>query len=252
VPPDYFSRTGQLWGNPVYDWDTLRADGFGWWVRRIGRALESFDVVRIDHFRGLVAYWEVPAGARTAIGGKWVPVPSHDFFRALQGRFGELPVAAEDLGVITPDVREVMKDFGFPGMKVLLFAFGDDNADHTYLPHMYEENCVAYTGTHDNNTVRGWFEKEASKAHKKRVFKYIGREVNANDIHIEFMKLLLESRADTVVFPLQDVLGLGQETRMNRPATSGGNWLWRVRRELLTDATAAMIRNLSEKHGRVM
>lgn len=250
VPPDYFSKTGQLWGNPVYDWDALGAVGFDWWVRRMGQALHSFDIVRIDHFRGLVAYWEVPAGAKTAIGGQWVPVPSHDFFRTLQERFGELPVVAEDLGVITPDVREVMADFGFPGMKVLLFAFGDDNPDHPYLPHTYEENCVAYTGTHDNNTTRGWFEKEASQANRKRVFKYLGREAGADEVHIEFIRVLVESRADTVIFPLQDILGLGQEARMNVPGTTEDNWLWRVRPELLTDAPAGMIRNLCEKHGR--
>jgi 4-alpha-glucanotransferase len=240
-----------LWGNPVYDWEALRGDGFGWWVRRMERAFHSFDFVRIDHFRGLVAYWEVPAGAKTAIGGKWVPVPCREFFRTLQGRFGELRVVAEDLGVITPDVREVMGEFGFPGMKVLLFAFGDDNPDHPYLPHTYEQNCVAYTGTHDNNTVRGWFDNEAKKANRKRVFKYAGREVRAEEIHMEFMRLLVESPADTVIFPLQDVLGLGQDTRMNRPATSGGNWLWRVRPELFSEEAAARLRGLCEKHGRL-
>ncbi len=250
VPPDYFSRTGQLWGNPVYDWEALERSGFDWWVRRIERALGSFDIVRIDHFRGLVAYWEVPAEAKTAVSGKWAPVPAENFFSALQERFGELPVIAEDLGVITPDVREVMRRFGFAGMKVLLFAFGDDDPDHPYLPHTYEENCAAYTGTHDNNTVRGWFENEATKANRKRVFEYAGREVGADEIHIEFIRLLMESRADAVIFPLQDMLGLGQEARMNKPATCSGNWLWRILPEFLTGEAAEVIRSLSEKYGR--
>ena len=251
VPPDYFSRTGQLWGNPVYDWDALQTDGFGWWIRRMERAFQSFDVVRIDHFRGLVAFWEIPAGAKTAVGGNWAPVPSHDLFSTLQNRFGGLSVVAEDLGIITDEVQEVMNTFDIPGMKVLLFAFGDDNQDHPYLPHTYEENCVAYTGTHDNNTVRGWFEKEASKKHRKRVSRYVGRELSVEEVHVEFMRLLIESRADMVIFPLQDMLGLGQGARMNRPGTSQGNWLWRVCREALTDVAAEVLRSLCEKHGRL-
>jgi 4-alpha-glucanotransferase len=177
VPPDYFSRTGQLWGNPIYRWDALKQSGYAWWVERIRHALSLFDMIRIDHFRGFVGYWEVPAAEKTAVNGQWVEAPVNDFFETLRRHFPNLALIAEDLGLITPDVKEAMRRFGFPGMKVLLFAFGDNNPMQPYLPHTYDPNCVVYTGTHDNNTARGWFEGEAKPAERRRLIRYLGREV---------------------------------------------------------------------------
>lgn len=228
VPPDYFSATGQLWGNPLYDWDELKRHNFDWWIQRIERNLNVFDMVRIDHFRGLVGYWEVPATESTAIQGQWREAPAWDLFHRLNKRFPFLPVIAEDLGTITPDVREVMRHFKFPGMKVLLFAFGEDNPMHPYLPHTYEENYVVYTGTHDNNTVRGWIQNEAGPEEKKRLARYLGKEFTEKDIHWDFIRLAMMSVAFASIIPMQDVLGLGEEARMNRPARNEGNWEWRL------------------------
>jgi 4-alpha-glucanotransferase len=228
VPPDYFSRTGQLWGNPVYNWDVCKGTGFKWWLRRMEHTLSLYDIVRIDHLRGLVAYWEVPATETTAINGRWVEVPSKGFFDTMLRRFPDFPIIAEDLGVITPDVRELMNHYGFPGMKVLLFAFNEDNPEHPYLPHTYEPNCVVYTGTHDNDTVRGWFEHGARAEDKRRVSKYVGHDVGPADVSREFVTLAMKSPADKAITPLQDILGLGNEARMNTPATLNGNWAWRL------------------------
>ncbi len=250
VPPDYFSKTGQLWGNPVYDWEALKKTGYRWWIQRMEHILKLYDQVRIDHFRGLVAYWEVTAGEKTAAGGKWVQVPAEDFFLTLQKHFPLLPILAEDLGVITPDVKEIIRRFGFPGMKVLLFAFGEDKPDHPYLPHTYDKDCVVYTGTHDNNTVRGWFAREAGPAEKARLFKYLGKEVNEDEINWELIGLAMASVARTVIFPLPDVIGLGEEARMNRPGITEGNWEWRVLPEQLTDAFARKLKELTDASGR--
>ncbi len=228
VPPDYFSETGQLWGNPVYDWDEHRRQGYRWWLQRIARNLTLFDVVRLDHFRGFVQCWEVPATEKTATNGRWADVPTYDFFDTVSKRFHTVPFIAEDLGFITPDVREVIRHYGFPGMGVLLFAFGDDFPKSPFLPHHLNRQSVAYTGTHDNNTVCGWFETEASSQAKKRLFQYLGREVAAEDIHWEMIRMLMMSAADTVIFPMQDILGLGSDSRMNRPAGTAGNWQWRL------------------------
>jgi 4-alpha-glucanotransferase len=250
VPPDYFSSTGQLWGNPVYRWNALRHQGYGWWVRRMGHMLRLFDVVRIDHFRGLVAFWQVPAGEQTAVHGKWVKVPAMDFFRTLFRRVSSHSVIAEDLGVITPDVREVMRRFGLVGMKVLLFAFGEDNPLHPYLPHTYERNTVVYTGTHDNNTSRGWFAKEARLEDRERLFRYLGRDVEAADIPRELIRLAMMSVASLTVIPMQDILGLGEEARMNRPGTNHGNWEWQLTMGQLTPELAAQLRAMTETYGR--
>jgi 4-alpha-glucanotransferase len=250
VPPDYFSATGQLWGNPVYRWNTLKERGFDWWLQRMGHTLNLFDVVRIDHFRGLVAYWEVPAGEQTAIHGQWVEVPVYDFFDALRSQFPSLPVIAEDLGVITPDVREVMQHFELPGMKVLLFAFGEDNPMHPYLPHTYEKNAVVYTGTHDNNTIRGWFEREAKSEDKKRLFRYLGRKTSAKDIPWELIRLAMMSVANLAIIPMQDIIGLGEEARMNLPATGEGNWEWQLAPGELTPALADKLRTMTQIYGR--
>jgi len=250
VPPDYFSATGQLWGNPVYQWDALKHRGYDWWVQRMEHMLHLFDVVRIDHFRGLVGYWEVPAGEQTAVKGQWIKAPAVDFFHALSKRFPSLPVIAEDLGVITPDVREVMRRFELPGMKVLLFAFGEDNPMHPYLPHTYGRNAVVYTGTHDNNTVRGWFEKESKPEDKARLLRYLGREVPAQDIPRELIRLAMMSRANLAIIPLQDILGLGAEARMNQPGTGRGNWEWQLVPGQMTPELAEQLRAMTETYGR--
>jgi 4-alpha-glucanotransferase len=250
APPGYFSKTGQVWGNPLYQWDKLKERGYDWWVHRMEHALNLFDVVRVDHFRGLVAYWEISAGEQTAINGRWVEVPVYDFFDTLRQRFPSLPIIAEDLGFITPDVREVMRHFGFPGMKVLLFAFGEDNPMHPFLPHMYEHNAVVYTGTHDNNTVRGWFEQEAKPADKKRLFSYLEHKTSAQDVPWELIRLAMESKANLAIIPMQDILGLGQEARMNLPNTDKGNWEWQLAPGQLTPALTEKLRVLTETCGR--
>ncbi|MBN1282733.1 MAG: 4-alpha-glucanotransferase [Proteobacteria bacterium] len=252
VPPDYFSKTGQLWGNPVYNWDMLEQTGFDWWVKRMSHNLKLFDVARIDHFRGLVAYWEVPASHQTAVGGRWVEVPTDEFFGMLKKRFHELPILAEDLGLITPDVKAAMNRLGFPGMKVLLFAFNEDNPEHPYLPHNYERNCVVYTGTHDNNTSRGWFAGEAQPEERKRFEAYAGRKVSEAAVSGEMIRLAMMSVADTVIIPMQDVLGLGAECRMNQPATVDGNWRWRLTAGQLTDETADYLARITKIYGRAV
>lgn len=250
VPPDYFSKTGQLWGNPVYRWEVLKETGYGWWVRRMAHNLNLYDLIRIDHFRGFAAYWEVPAEEKTAIGGKWVQAPGKDFFDKLSKRFLSLPIIAEDLGNITEDVREMMHYFGFPGMKLLLFAFGEDLPTHPYLPHNYSRHCLVYTGTHDNNTVRGWFEKEAKPMERKRLLRYLGREVPVEGIPWELIRLAMMSVANLVIIPMQDVLGLGEEARINRPATLNGNWRWRLLPEQLQRPLSEKLLEITEVYGR--
>jgi 4-alpha-glucanotransferase len=250
VPPDYFSATGQLWGNPVYRWKALKKSGYRWWIERMAHHLKLFDVLRIDHFRGLVAYWEVPADEKTAINGKWMEVPAEDFLNTLNKRFSRLPLVAEDLGVITPDVREVMDRFGLPGMKVLMFAFGEDHPMHPYLPHTYGENFLVYTGTHDNNTARGWFEGEASPEDRRRLFRYLGGEVPGEEIHWALIRLAMMSVARWVILPMQDVLGLGGEARMNKPSVAHGNWEWRLLPGQMTPRVAERLREITVTYGR--
>lgn len=250
VPPDYYSETGQLWGNPVYNWEVLRERGYDWWIHRMEHNLKLFDFVRIDHFRGFVAYWEVPAGEETAINGRWVNAPATDFFGKLIERFPRLPIVAEDLGAITPDVRKVMHRCKFPGMRVLLFAFGENIAENPHIPHNVVRNCVFYTGTHDNNTIRGWFEGEARPDDRDRLFCYIGRKVPPGDLHWELIRLVMMSVANTVILPMQDMLGLGEETRMNRPATSVGNWRWRLSPDEITPSLKQRLKEMTEIYGR--
>jgi len=250
VPPDYFSETGQLWGNPIYQWDVLKEKEYDWWVQRIAQTLKVYDLLRIDHFRGLVAYWEVPATEKTAINGNWIEAPVMDFLNHLTRRFPSLPIIAEDLGVITPDVREIMHHFELPGMKLLLFAFGDDLATNPYIPHNLPRNCVAYTGTHDNNTIRGWFEKEATPEIKRRLFRYLGRNVPVEELHWELIRLVMMSVANVTIFPMQDILGLGEEARMNQPSTLEGNWQWRLLPDLLTPDLTSTLREMTETYGR--
>jgi 4-alpha-glucanotransferase len=251
VPPDYFSKTGQLWGHPVYNWRVLKREKFAWWIKRMEQNSKFYDLVRIDHFRGLVAYWQVRAGEPTAIKGKWIKAAPEDFLRELKKRFPKLPVIAEDLGLITPDVTEIMNQFGIPGMRVLLFAFGEDNPKHPYLPENFVPNCVVYTGTHDTNTVRGWFEKEASKEDKQRLFKYLGKNISKKEVPWEFIKLAMNSIAEIAIIPMQDILGLGEEARMNRPASSKGNWLWRLRPGQIADSLIKKLFKMTKISGRV-
>jgi len=252
VPPDYFSETGQLWGNPIYRWNILQKTGFSWWLQRFAHNLRLFDIVRIDHFRGFVAFWEVPATEKTAVNGHWVKVPAVEFFTALLEKFLTISLIAEDLGFITPDVKEIMNRFGFPGMRVLLFAFGEDLPAHPYLPHNYIPNCIAYTGTHDNNTVRGWFENETTPQDRQRLFCYLGHKVSGEQLPKELIRLAMMSVANTVIIPMQDILGLGEEARMNRPSTTQGNWGWRLLPDQLTSSHAEMFLELTYTYGRAL
>jgi len=250
VPPDYFSKTGQLWGNPLYRWDVLKERRYRWWIDRIVHNLRRFDRVRIDHFRGFVAFWQVSSEARTAIGGKWVKAPAEDFFRTILKRVPRERLIAEDLGFITPDVTQVLEKIGVPGMRVLLFAFEEGMAHSPHAPHNHVRNCVVYTGTHDNNTVRGWFENEAGRGRRRRLFRYLGKRIRAGEAHQVFMRLAMMSVADTVIIPMQDALGLGEEARMNRPSTWTGNWQWRLGRGQLKIGVARDLRMLASTYGR--
>ena len=228
VPPDAFSDTGQHWGNPLYRWSVHKAEGYAWWVERIRRTFELVDIVRIDHFRGFAAYWEIKATEATAIHGHWVNGPGAALFKAIARELGPLPVIAEDLGVITPDVVALRKRFHFPGMRVLQFAFGG-GSDNLYLPHNHEPDSAVYTGTHDNNTTRGWWQA-ASHAEQQHVLAYLGLDQQADaesQIHWHLMRAACASVADTSVYPMQDVLGLGPESRMNFPGQGAGWWAWR-------------------------
>jgi 4-alpha-glucanotransferase len=235
VPPDYFSETGQLWGTPVFNWDLLKEEHYEWWVKRIEQNLKMFDLLRLDHFRAFSAFWEVPYGEETAINGKWRKGPADYLFAILKEKFPHMPFIAEDLGEIDDDVRELMKQFKLPGMKVLLFAFGKDLPGSAYAPHHHIPHCIVYTGTHDNNTVRGWFEKEASEEDKTRLSYYVNYSLNRNNVHEAMIRLAMMSVADLVIFPMQDVLGLGQEAIMNKPSVAKGNWSWRLNKELITN-----------------
>jgi 4-alpha-glucanotransferase len=246
VPPDYFSKTGQRWGNPIYDWDAMSADGFSWWIARMEFALRLADIVRIDHFRGFVATWEVPANEMTAENGKWVEVPGRELFLALQRALGHLPVIAEDLGVITPEVEELRDSFGFPGMRILQYGFGGD-ARNRDLPHNYIRNTVAYTGTHDNETAVGWWKSRQSDE-KAFCAKYLNTD--GKQINWDFIRAVWSSVADTAIAPLQDVFGLGNEARMNLPASVSGNWVWRFSRDKIQKQIIERLAEMTEIYGR--
>jgi 4-alpha-glucanotransferase len=247
VPPDYFSATGQLWGNPHYAWEAMQADGFQWWKARIRTQLTQFDLLRIDHFRGLEAYWEIPAREKTAIMGRWQPAPGDQLFRALKAEFGALPLVAEDLGIITPEVEALRDAHHLPGMKVLHFAFGG-GADNPYLPHNHAVNSVVYTGTHDNNTTQGWFQ-ELDDSTRTHLFNYLGG--GPNQMPELLVRAALASVARLAVVPMQDVLALDGEHRMNRPGVANGCWRWRFRWEQVEQQVAGHYRHLLELYGRV-
>ena len=258
VPPDYFSETGQYWGNPLFNWDQMLADDFNWWIERVRSALQTVDIARIDHFRGFAACWEIPGGDTTAERGRWVEAPGRELFAAIRKALGELPIIAEDLGVITPDVEKLRDEFGFPGMRILQFAFSSDtkNVD---LPHNYHENVVAYTGTHDNDTTVGWFNSVAGEGstrtakqiecERRFCMKYLKTE--GEEIHWDFIRALFASVANTAIVPMQDVLGLGSEARMNLPNSTSKNWLWRFRTGDLSDELSARLHELTDLYGRL-
>ncbi len=251
VPPDYFSANGQLWGNPLYDWKTHKKNGYKWWTSRVRHQLTLCDILRIDHFRGLESYWSIPAGEETAINGTWVAGPREDLFRAIEKELGKnLPIIAEDLGLITPEVHALRESLGFPGMKILQFAF-EGEGESTYLPHQFTDtNCVCYTGTHDNNTTRGWYESAtAYSSDKVRCY----MNTDGNLIHWDFIRTCLGTIAKYAIFPMQDVLGLGSDGRMNTPGVSGENvhnWAWRCQKEALSDNLASELATITRLYGR--
>jgi len=245
VPPDYFSAQGQLWGNPVYNWDVFRDSGYRWWIDRLRSRLAHVDVIRLDHFRAFAAAWHIPAGALTAQSGTWMPGPGAEFFRVVERDLGSLPFVAEDLGLITPDVYALRDQFGLPGMRVLQFAF-DDHADNPHLPENYVTNTVVYTGTHDNPTVRGWFE-DLTAEQQNRVWKQLGRQgAQSSDAARALIELAWSSKAALAIVPLQDILNLGREARMNVPGRADGNWRWRSTNDMLSDAAFEWMRDLTK------
>jgi 4-alpha-glucanotransferase len=250
-PPDYFSKTGQRWGSPVYDWAQLKKEKYSWWAKRIEHNLEMFDFLRIDHFRGFISYWQIPAHEKFAVFGRWIKGPGDDFFRTLLKKFSRVAIIAEDLGEITPDVTATMKRFGFPGMRVLLFGFGGDVKTNPHVPANYPIHCVAYTGTHDNNTVQGWYHHEAKPYEKTNIPKVLGiKKINAREIHWAMIKALLDSKAETAIIPMADVLGLGAEARMNTPATKIHNWKWRLSKRAITPALSKKLFKCTRAGGR--
>ncbi|MCO6436594.1 MAG: 4-alpha-glucanotransferase [Phycisphaerae bacterium] len=262
VPPDYFSSTGQRWGNPIYRWEAMAERGFQWWIERFRMNFALADVVRLDHFRGFEAYWEVPASEETATNGRWARGPGAQLFYAVAEaleRLGiEFDVIAEDLGVITPDVDELRDKMGFPGMRILQMAFGNDPKAADYKPHNYDKKCAAYTATHDHNTTAGWFTAEPGsqttqtpqeiEAERRLAMEYVGSD--GHEIHWDFIRLVLASVANTAIVPMQDLLGLGTESRMNRPGSASGNWEWRLHAGAVTSEVSDRLRELTNLYGR--
>ena len=245
VPPDYFSKTGQLWGNPIYRWDVMEREGFAWWLSRLRANLRLADFVRLDHFRGFAAFWEVPAGEPTAEKGEWVEGPGEKLFQAIRAALGDVPLVAEDLGLITPDVAALRKEYGIPGMKVLQFAFGEPDSD--YLPDAIGEESVVYTGTHDNDTSRGWF-ASLLEEERKGILEVLGTD--GREIEWDLLRAAYGSKAQLAMAPVQDVLGLGSEARMNTPGLESGNWAWRALPSAFTSERAARLRTLVEQSER--
>ena len=247
VPPDYFSATGQLWGNPLYNWQKLKETNYSWWVERVRANLSTCDIIRIDHFRGFEAYWAVPYGDDTAINGQWEPGPGIDLFNAIKSQLGELPIIAEDLGLMTQGVIDLREATGFPGMKILGFAF-DSGEENDYLPHTYTRNCVVYTGTHDNDTLVGWFQK-AKEEDREFARNYLNSRAD-EEIHWDAIRGAWSSVACMAISPVQDFLGLGSEARINTPGVASGNWQWRLKQGVLTDELAEKIAKLTKIYSR--
>lgn len=247
VPPDYFSETGQRWGNPLYRWKTMAENEYAWWTARLQMIFTQVDIVRLDHFRGFEAYWEIPAEEPTAVVGRWVNAPGKSFFRVVEEKLGHLPIIAEDLGVITPGVEELRDAFAFPGMKVLQFAFGGER-NNLFLPHMYTQNSVVYTGTHDNDTTLGWY-NSASYEEQDHLRRYLSSD--GHDVVWDLIRAAFRSVADMAIVPVQDLLKLDTEARMNYPGRPGGNWQWRYLEAQLDDGVAWRLRELAELYGRL-
>lgn len=247
VPPDYFSATGQLWGNPLYRWDNMKLNGYAWWLRRIRAALRLYDIVRVDHFRGFAGYWEIPAGEPTAVKGKWVQAPGLDFFAVVQRQLGDLPILAEDLGEITPDVIDLRNRFNLPGMKILQFAFSTDATDK-FLPHNFQHNFVVYTGTHDNDTTRGWYEESATDKERDYFRRYF--RTDGHDAAWTLIDAAWSSVALFALVPLQDLLNLPSSARMNLPGQAAGNWTWRFQTGDITPVLAARLLEATTIYGR--
>ncbi|MBE1424424.1 4-alpha-glucanotransferase [Desulfomicrobium macestii] len=250
APPDYFSETGQMWGNPVYDWAFQEKDGFSWWAERLRHESERFDMIRLDHFRGFCGFWQVPACEPTAENGLWIPGPGARFFNAMKERVPGLCILAEDLGVITEDVVALMSEFGFPGMKILQFAFSPDMGKSAYIPHNMPVQSAVYTGTHDNNTTRGWFSDELDEEGRRRFCDYAGRQVSADSATDVMIRMALGSVAALCVIPMQDYLNLGADGRMNMPGVAGGNWGWRLRPDMATRELAERMLFMARIYGR--
>jgi 4-alpha-glucanotransferase len=258
VPPDYFSETGQLWGNPQYCWEKMRENNYQWWIQRFRKVLETADYVRVDHFRGFEAYWEIPAAEKTAVHGRWVKCPGDEMFHRVQQVLGRLPIIAENLGLITPEVEALRERFGFPGMAVLQFAFGGADPTCCHLPHNYRPQQVVYTGTHDNDTTQGWWRslhqadmrRGEADIEKERSFAVRYLTSGEPDIHWTAIRSIARSVASWMIVPLQDVLGLGDEARMNQPSTPSGNWRWRVTSQQLTQEAADKLREIARLYGR--
>lgn len=247
-PPDAFAKDGQVWSNPVYDWEYHKKTGYKWWMKRLKHNFLLYDVLRLDHFRGFDEYFEIPAEDETAVNGEWAKGPGYDFFEAMKETLGDKKVIAEDLGFLTDSVNKLLADTGYPGMKVLEFAFGAWD-DSIYLPHKYSENCIVYTGTHDNDTVEGWY-STLSEDDKRFLEHYLSHSTieRTGKVHLDLISLALESKGNTVIIPLQDYMGLGSEARINTPSTVGNNWEWRVKEEQLSEELCQVIRNLTEKY----
>jgi 4-alpha-glucanotransferase len=229
VPPDYFNANGQLWGMPVYKWDILKEQGYAWWIARLKKNMELYDLIRLDHFRAFASYWEVPAEAETAVSGEWRSGPGNHFFHVMQDALGVLPFVAEDLGEITPDVFALRDEFSFSGMKVLQFAFGEELPYSMYAPHNFENtNFIVYTGTHDNNTTKGWYTKDLTLRDKNTVTEYYGMVVDSNTAPKALIRMAYASTAKIAIVPMQDILGLDSDARMNTPGSIDNNWIWRL------------------------
>lgn len=251
VPPDYFDKNGQLWNMPVYNWERIREKGYDWWIRRLGKNLELFDLLRLDHFRAFSDYWEIPAGEKTAVNGQWRTGPESDFFRVVKDNFPSMPFAAEDLGEIHRNVYDLRDEWGLPGMQVLQFGFDRDMATSIHAPHNHVFNSLVYTGTHDNNTVRGWYGNELDKEGKGRLQKYAGRKIKSSELHWELIRMAMSSPARLAIVPMQDYMGLGREARMNTPSTSRRNWLWKMKNMEIDKTTCARIREFTVTYNRI-
>lgn len=249
VPPDYFSATGQLWGNPLYDWEAMKKDGYSWWIRRIEKAASLYDIVRIDHFRAFDTYWAIPAGEVTAVNGKWEQGPGMDLWNAVKDKLGDVAIIAEDLGDIFDSVKELLRESGFPGMRVLQFGFNPESNDNDHLPHRYPTNSVCYTGTHDNSTALGWY-KSADKVSQAMCRKYL-KPLLFEKINKAMIRELYKSQTGLAIVPMQDIIGLDDRARMNIPSTLGGNWKWRAEAKHFTPKNAAYMKDLAKTYYRI-